>query len=205
MDFAEIEAELRDADPMKIVEWGVSHGSKPIATSNFGPYAAVMLHLVTQVKPNIPIIWVDSGYNTPATYLFAEQLIERLSLNLHVYTPTVTVARREAAMGGIPEVDSDEHMEFTDQFKLEPFERAMSEQKPDVWFTGVRSEQTEFRQSMKVVAPGPNRVTKIAPLLPWKTQDMQDYLDRHDLPNVEDYFDPTKASADRECGLHTRL
>ena len=205
MDLDRINAELDNAEPIEIVEWGVRNASRPIATTNFGPYGAVMLHLVTQVKPKIPIIWVDSGYNTKATYLFAEQLIDRLKLNLYVYTPTVTVARREATMGGIPDIETEEHAEFTDQFKLEPFERAMSEQDPDVWFTGVRAEQTAFRQSMKLVGPGPNGMMKIAPILRWKEQDMQNYLDQNDLPNVEDYFDPTKASADRECGLHTRL
>ncbi len=205
MDFDKINAELGEAEPIEIIEWGVAHGPRPIATTTFGPHAAAMLQLVTQVKADIPIIWVDSGYNTPETYRFAEQLIDRLKLNLHVYTPRVTAARREAALGGIPDIDSLEHADFTDEVKLEPFNRAMREHQPTVWFTGVRSEETEFRQSMDVVGPGPNDVIKVAPILRWTEKDLHAFLDRHDLPTVDEYFDPTKVSSDRECGLHTRL
>lgn len=205
INFAEINDELHAAEPMQIVEWAVGTAAKPITTTNFGPYGAVVLHMVTRVKADMPIVWVDSGYNTPETYRFAEQLVDRLKLNLYVYTPKVTVARQEAIFGGIPEVGSLEHDEFTDQFKLEPFNRAMRAHRPDFWFTGVRSEQTAFRQTLKVVGEGPNGVVKIAPVLRWKEQDMRSYLAQNGLPNVEKYFDPTKASDDRECGLHTRL
>jgi phosphoadenosine phosphosulfate reductase len=81
----------------------------------------------------------------------------------------------------------------------------MDEIKPDVWFTAVRSEQTEFRQGMEIVSTGPNGILKIAPLLNWKEADMDAYLAKYDLPNVDKYFDPTKAIANRECGLHTQL
>ena len=205
MDFKKINDELREAEPLKIIEWAVTNGKKPITTTNFGPYEAVILHMVTQVKTDMPIIWIDSGYNTPETYTFAEELIERLKLNVDVYAPKVTAARREAALGGIPDIDSDAHDEFTMQFKLEPFNRAMSEQQPGTWFTAVRSEQTAFRQSMEVIGTGPNDVLKIAPVLHWKEQDMKNYLKQNNLPNIENYFDPTKALGNRECGLHTKL
>ena len=82
MDFKKINDELREAEPLKIIEWAVANGKKPITTTNFGPYEAVILHMVTQVKTDMPIIWIDSGYNTPETYTFAEELIERLKLNV---------------------------------------------------------------------------------------------------------------------------
>ena len=81
----------------------------------------------------------------------------------------------------------------------------MSEQQPGTWFTAVRSEQTAFRQSMEVIGTGPNDVLKIAPVLHWKEQDMKNYLKQNNLPNIENYFDPTKALGNRECGLHTKL
>ena len=119
---------------------------------------------------------VDSGYNTRDTYKVAQQLIERLNLNIKVYAPTVTAARRDAALGGIPTVDDPGHAEFTEQFKLEPFKRGMDELKPDVWFTAVRREQMAFRQDMAAVSEGPNGVIKVAPLLDWTTEQMDDYF-----------------------------
>lgn len=205
IDIKKANQDLRDADPVKIIEWANSIAEKPLVTTNFGPYEAVILHMATQINPNIKAIWIDSGYNTRDTYKVAEQLIEKLKLNIDVYAPNVTAARRDAALGGIPSVEDDAHAEFTEQFKLEPFTRAMREQSPDVWLTAVRSEQTEFRQDMELISNGLNGVIKVAPLLHWKEADMQAYLEKHDLPNVEKYFDPTKALANRECGLHTKL
>tara|TARA_Y100000310_G_scaffold215195_1_gene216158 strand:+ start:541 stop:1305 length:765 start_codon:yes stop_codon:yes gene_type:complete len=192
-------------EPERIIEHALRYAKAPVTTTNFGPYEAVILHMVTQIKPDMKVVWIDSGYNTPHTYKVAQQLMDKLSLNIEVYTPKVSAARCDASMGGIPSVDDPRHAEFTEQFKLEPFSRAMREQAPDVWFTAVRSEQTEFRKEMEVFGEGPNGMLKVAPLLHWTEADMQAYLDRFDLPNVERYFDPTKALANRECGLHTKL
>lgn len=206
LDIQQANQQLQNAEPQQIIAWALEHANKPLTTTNFGPHEAVILHMVTQAKPDMPIIWIDSGYNTRETYQVAQNLIESLNLNIDVYTPKVSAARRDAALGGIPFVDDEEaHAEFTEQFKLEPFSRAMAEQKPDVWFTAVRSEQTEFRQGMEVFGSGPNDVIKVAPVLNWTEADMQAYLEQFNLPNVEKYFDPTKALANRECGLHTKL
>ena len=139
----------------------------------------------------------------PQTYAFAEQVIKQLKLNLVVHTPAVSAARRDAVMGGIPSIDNPAHAEFTQQFKLAPFKRAMDELAPEVWLTALRREQSQLRQQMHTVAHGPNNTIKVSPLLDWSLQDMQAYLTKHGLPDETRYFDPTKAEAGRECGLHT--
>ncbi|ADZ90960.1 phosphoadenosine phosphosulfate reductase family protein [Marinomonas mediterranea] len=205
IDIEKANAELEGATPQAIIEWALGQANKPIVTTNFGPHEAVILHMATQVNPNIPVIWIDSGYNVRDTYKVAEEIIEKLNLNLEVYTPKVSAARRDAALGGIPSVDDEAHAEFTEQFKLEPFRRAMADQAPDIWLTAVRSEQTEFRKDMSVVETGPNGVVKVAPVLHWKEADMMTYLEENGLPTPDHYFDPTKAQFGRECGLHTKL
>ena len=195
--------ELRSAD--EIVRWALERAQRPLVTTNFRPYEAVILHLITQVKPDIQVLWVDSGYNTSATYRFAESLIERLNLNIVTYIPQVSSARRNVLMGGIPDVDDPQHEEFTRQVKLEPFQRALSELKPDLWFNAIRKDQTEFRQSLDVVSQSRDAVLKVAPLFHWSEADLEAYLERFALPNELDYFDPTKALETRECGLHTQL
>lgn len=207
MNIEQANQDLAQASPREIISWAVQHSRKPIVSTNFGPFEAVILHMATQVKADIPVIWVDSGYNTRDTYKTAQALIEQLKLNLKVYTPVISAARRDAVLGGIPMVDEPEHAEFTEQFKLEPFGRALREQAPDIWLTAVRSEQTAFREGMEIITPAAKTDSpiKVAPLLHWREQDMADYLAAHNLPNVSKYFDPTKAEAKRECGLHTQL
>tara|TARA_B110000503_G_scaffold26852_1_gene42474 strand:+ start:3586 stop:5559 length:1974 start_codon:yes stop_codon:yes gene_type:complete len=184
------------------VEWAIGLGGNTLVTTNFGPQEAVLLHMVSQIAANTKVLWIDSGYNMPQTYAFAEKVAEQLKLNLVTYTPTVSAARRDAVLGGIPTIDDPTHAEFTEQFKLEPFKRAMAEISPDVWLSALRREQSPLRQHMNTVAHGPNGTIKVSPLLDWSLEDMQAYLTHHGLPDETRYFDPTKAEAGRECGLH---
>lgn len=205
IDLAAANAELKDKTPQEIIAWALENSDKPLVTTNFRPYEAVILHMATQVKPDIKVLWVDSGYNTSATYRFAEKVIEDLNLNVETYIPQMTSARRNVIMKGIPEVDEPLHEEFTRQVKLEPFQRALAELKPDLWLNAIRKDQTEFRQSMEIVSSSKDGIIKVAPLYNWSEEDMQNYLAEHNLPNEDNYFDPTKAIENRECGLHTQL
>ena len=195
--------QLDSASAEEVVKWALGLGGKTLVTTNFGPQEAVLLHMVNQVSADTQVLWIDSGYNMPQTYAYAEQVINQLNLNLVVYTPAVSAARRDAVMGGIPTTDEPAHVEFTEQFKLEPFKRAMAEIAPEVWLTALRREQSQLRQQMDTVAHGPSGTIKVSPLLDWSLEDMQAYLTKHGLPDETRYFDPTKAEAGRECGLHT--
>lgn len=205
IDLAAANQQLKDKTPQEIIAWAIAQAENPLVTTNFRPYEAVILHMATQVKPDIKVLWVDSGYNTSATYRFAEKVINDLNLNIDVYIPQMTSARRNVLMKGIPEIDDPLHEEFTRQVKLEPFQRALAELKPDLWLNAIRKDQTEFRQSLDIVSASKDGVIKVAPLFHWSEEQMQAYLAEHDLPNEDNYFDPTKAVETRECGLHTQL
>lgn len=205
LDIAAANAQLSGQQPQAIVDWAAGLSGRTIVTTNFGPNAAVILHMATQAQPDIPVVWVDSGYATRKTYLFAEKLIDELNLNMYVYTPHISAARRNALMG-IPDVDDPRHEEFTNQVKLEPFARAMNDLAPDVWLTAVRREQTAFRANMDVVSQGTaGGVVKVAPVLEWTAADMGAYRAEYDLPDETNYYDPTKVLGNRECGLHSRF
>ncbi len=205
IDLAAANAELAGKTPQEIVAWAIANSDQPLVTTNFRPYESVILHMAVQAKPDIKVLWVDSGYNTSATYRFAEQLIKDLNLNIVTYIPEMSAARRNVLMGGIPDVDDPQHEEFTRQVKLEPFQRALAELKPDLWLNAIRKDQTEFRQSLDIVSASKDGIIKVAPLFNWTEADMDAYLAEHNLPNEHDYFDPTKALETRECGLHTQL
>ncbi|MFC3283046.1 phosphoadenosine phosphosulfate reductase domain-containing protein [Litchfieldella rifensis] len=190
-------------DPEALIRWAlVGLGKRAICTTNFRPFEAVILHMVTRVQPNIPIVWMDSGYNTVATYRFVDDIVKRLDLNLITYHPRRSRAHREALEGPVPDIDDPHHAAFTEEVKLEPFQRALREMAPEAWFTALRAEDTAERAQMQPVSVNANGLIKIAPVLRWTAKDMYQYLQAHDLPNNFDYFDPTKVEDKRECGLH---
>ena len=205
LDIDKANQALADKTPQEILAWALAQNKKAILSTTFGPFTAVMIDMITQIQADIPVLWVDSGYNTEDTYRTAEQLMDRYQLNMHIYTPEMSAARRSALMNGIPAPDEPLHEEFTRQVKLEPFQRALAELAPDIWINGMRKEETEFRKSQDIVTTSAQGIVKVAPLFHWTELDLEEYLYSRELPQVEEYFDPTKAFDHRECGLHTKL
>lgn len=96
-------ASLRKQSALEVVKWAIAQaGGRAIVSTNFRPYEAVILHLVTQVQRDIPVLWVDHGYNRPATYQHAEVLRTALKLNIKAYLPKLTAAHYDAVHGGCP-------------------------------------------------------------------------------------------------------
>ncbi|MEM8999677.1 MAG: phosphoadenosine phosphosulfate reductase family protein [Bacteroidota bacterium] len=199
---SKLNAQFKGIPPEEIISWAIDFGNNPVVTTNFRPYEVAILQAVTEVRNNIPVIWCDTGYNTPQTYKHAEELIRRLDLNIKLYVPKQTSAHRDAVMG-IPSIDDPRHKEFTRQVKLEPFWRAMSEHRPDVWFTNLRKGQTALRDSLDILSLGKDGVLKVSPFYHWSDTQLDAYLGERNLPNEHTYFDPTKVLQNRECGLHT--
>lgn len=200
-ELARINAELGH-DAQGLTRWALGLGPNAIVTTNFRPFEAVILHLVTQVRSDIPVVWMDNGYNTEATYRFADEVTRQLVLNLQVYLPLRSRAHREAVEGPTPALDDARHAAFTQEVKLEPFTRALHEQAPQVWFTALRAMDSAVRAQMQPVSLNPDGLIKVAPLLYWSPKDLHQYCVQHGLPNNFDYVDPTKGEEHRECGLH---
>ncbi len=197
--------ELRSQSPLEITRWAINQaGGRAIVSTNFRPYEAVLLHLCVQVQPDIPVLWVDHGYNRPATYRHAEQLRSLLKLNLKSYLPKISPAHRDALYGPVPEIDQEEALkQFSALMKLEPFQRGMRELAPPVWLTALRKVQNPNRAGLDIVTLDPNFGTlKVCPVFYLGDAEMESYLQAHNLPNEWDYWDPAKADEKRECGLH---
>jgi phosphoadenosine phosphosulfate reductase len=204
-ELARLNAGLKDKSPLDIVRWAVTQApGRAIVSTNFRPYEAVVLHLATQALPDIPVLWVDHGYNRPATYKHAEQLRAQLKLNLKPYLPKVTPAHRDAIHGPIPSLDDEAGLkQFSGVMKLEPFQRGMKELAPKVWITALRKVQNPNRAELDIVSLDANfGALKISPVFHWSDAQMENYLQQYQLPNEWDYFDPAKADEKRECGLH---
>ncbi len=193
---------LRSKSPKEITAWVLDFANSPIVTTNFGPFSASMLNLVTSVKSDIPVIWCDTGYNTSHTYLHAKQMSKALRLNLFTYVPLQTASQRDAFFGGIPKIGDPNHKIFTKQVKLEPFRRAMKFHRPDVWFSNIRKGQTAWRDTLDILSFTKDGLLKVSPFYNWSNDQLAEYLSKNNLPNEQKYFDPTKVLENRECGLH---
>ena len=198
-------ADLRFKSPREITRWAIAHADgRVVVSTNFRPYEAVVLHLCVEAQPDMPVLWVDHGYNRPATYKHAEELRTLLKLNLRACLPRITAAHREAIYGSLPTADDEEGLkEFSALMKLEPFQRGMKELAPRVWITAVRKVQNPNRAGLDIVSLDTNFGTlKVSPVFQLSDAEMEAYLEEHNLPNEWDYFDPAKADEKRECGLH---
>lgn len=206
------------------VRWTLDEfpGQAALSTS-FGVQSAVMLHLVTQIDRQIPVVFIDTGYLFPETYLFAEQLTERLGLNLKTYTPALTPARQEALHGKLWEQGVEGLEKYGRINKVEPMNRALRELGARVWLTGLRREHASTREALSVVKQQ-NRVLKVHPIIDWTDRQVGEYLRAHDLPyhplweqgyiSVGDVHSTTRfadgmrpedtrfSGLKRECGLH---
>lgn len=189
MDLDQINQQFDQASAEEIVGWAAANfGDGLVMSTSFGIQAAVMLHLVTQVVPDIPVIWIDTGYLPSQTYLFAEQLTERLKLNLKVYQSSISPARMEALYGKLWEFNDVNAFNQYDQMrKVEPMQRALQELQATAWLAGLRSKQTNFRQSLRRVEPQ-GELYKVLPILGWHSKDIYQYLQAHDLP-YHPFFD----------------
>jgi phosphoadenosine phosphosulfate reductase len=226
LDLALVNHQLADLEAPEVVKWAKdAFGDALVMSTSFGIQAAVMLHLVTQVIPDIPVIWIDTGYLPAETYRFAEELTKRLQLNLKVYQSSMSPARMEALHGRLWEEKDIEAFNRYDYIrKVEPMQRALADLKATAWLAGLRKDQTNHRQGLNKITLQ-NELYKIHPILNWHSRDIYQYLMNNDLP-YHPYFDlgyvtvgdwhssrPLTADDDherdtrfnglkQECGLH---
>ncbi|MFA0809682.1 phosphoadenosine phosphosulfate reductase domain-containing protein [Microbulbifer epialgicus] len=200
-NLAALNRDFAEAKPSEIMQFTMDKAQNPVVFTNFRPLAVAFLHLVTRAKPDIPVIWVDHGYNTPETYRHIENVVKTLKLNLRTYSPKMSAAHYNAVYGGIPQLDTPEHDFFSRTVKLEPFNRAMQELQPDVWLNGIRHDQNAHRKNLDVFTPGNHGTIRVAPMFHLREIDVEEYVYEKELPDNDVYYDPTKGEEHRECGL----
>jgi phosphoadenosine phosphosulfate reductase len=216
--------DLEKASAEERVRWAVeAFGEGLVMTTSFGIQSAVMLHLVTQIAPKIPVIFIDTGYLFPETYRFARDLTERLGLNIKKYVPSMTAAEQEALYGKQWEQGLDGLKRYNFLNKVEPMDRAVRELGAKAWLAGLRRTQASTREALPVVQRQ-NKITKVHPIIEWDNRRIHQYLTKYDLPyhplwdegyvSVGDWHSTTKLldgmreedtrfnGLKRECGLH---
>lgn len=175
-------AELERLDAVARVRWALDHlPGEHVLSSSFGAQAAVLLHLVTRQRADIPVVLVDTGYLFPDTYRFVDDLTMRLGLNLKVYLPRVSPAWIEARHGKLWERGVEAIERYNALHKVEPMRRALADLGAGTWIAGLRREQAASRARIRPLEVRDGRF-KLHPIFDWTDRDVGRYLQEHQLP-----------------------
>ena len=200
-----------------------NYGGRVVASTSAGAQAAVMLHLLAKNAPEIPVVFIDTGYHFPETYRYLEQLKETLGIDVTIYSPAVTAARQEALYGRLWEGGKKDLETYGRLNKVEPMNRALQEHGAVAWISGLRRTQSRERGQLEFIA-NQTRTTKLYPILDWSDEEIETYFFLYGLPRhplleqgyvsigdwhsskpLEEGLTPEQTrfhGIKRECGLH---
>ena len=155
--------------------------SDACVTNSFQAEDMVVLHLVRQVAPEIPVLFLDTGYHFKATYEYRDRMAAEWQLNLHNILPARTVAEQEAEFGILNQTAPDRCCALR---KVGPLFAALEPY--GVWFTGLRRQQAKTRANLQTVEnfalPTGKQLVKLSPLAEWHTRDVWQYAEQHGIP-----------------------
>lgn len=149
--------------------------------SSFGAESAVLLHLLAQIDPNIPVLFLDTGKHFPETLAYRDELMEQVGLtNLVVLTPDEPELNAKDESGLRWSYDPDGCCEIR---KVKPLAKALLNY--DASFTGRKAFQSQTRANLprfEIDTSDAQGRLKINPLIDWSAQDISDYFEEHNLP-----------------------
>ena len=203
---------------------GVNENARPCLTSSFQAEDMAVLHLLRKRIPDVPVLFLDTGYHFPQTYEYRDRLAKEWSLNLVNVLPAQTVAEQESAFGILNRSDPTRCCQLR---KVEPLLGAL--EPFDVWFTGLRREQSPTRKNLKKVElhrlPTGKSLWKVSLLADWNWEQVWNYVNSNGISHLAQYdegylsigcqpctalpVDPNNPRSGRwggtklECGIHT--
>ncbi|MCB1553625.1 MAG: phosphoadenylyl-sulfate reductase [Xanthomonadales bacterium] len=173
---------LERMSPEARIEWALAQlPGAHVLSSSFGAQSAVLLHMATRIRPDLPVILIDTGYLFPETYAFVDRLVAQLDLNLRIYQSPRSTAWMEAREGRLWEQGVEGIERYNQLRKVEPMQRALRELGAGTWFSGLRRSQSDTRERTPI-AEYRNGHWKVHPIADWRDYDVGRYLARHGLP-----------------------
>jgi len=201
-----------------------AEGNRACFTCSFQAEDIVVLHLLRNNLPEIPVLFLETGYHFRETYEFRDRLAREWNLNLVNVLPKLNVREQESELGILYRTDPTQCCKLR---KVEPLFEALEPY--DLWFTGLRREQSVTRKNLKKVEahqlPSGKLLTKVNPLADWAWGQVWEYTGKHKLDYLPQYDqgylsigcepctalpeDPNNPRSGRwggrklECGIHT--
>lgn len=224
LDLPDLNKRFEHLSAPEILRWVWEiFGSQAAASSSFQTQSVPLLHLISQMCPTMPIIFLDTGFHFPETLHFRDELQERFKLNIVNMRPVIERDELATRYGvSLPQHDPDLCCYI---HKVEPMQRTLAGFQ--AWVSGTRRDQTEHRQQQAMLERLPDGLLKIQPMLNWTKNEINAYIEQYDLPRhplfgqgyrsigcapctqpslSEDERAGRWAGLDKtECGLHTKL
>ena len=215
---------MKSAEAQGVITQVLSeHHGAACVTSSFQTDCMALVHMITRQRPDIPVLFLDTGYHFAETYQYRDRMAAEMNLNLVNLVPRQTVAEQEAQFGILYTSAPDRCCGMR---KVEPLFAGLEPY--EVWFTALRREQSPTRANLKTVdsftLPGGKVLTKVSPLADWTARDVWQYLRAHGIPPLPLYdqgftsigcepctslpVDPDNPRSGRwagrklECGIH---
>lgn len=178
-DLDSLNQSLEHAAPKQIIEWAwTSFGLDIAASSSFQTQSIPLLHIISQVAPEMAVLFIDTGFHFPETLAFRDQLTEELQLNLKIIRPQIFGEDFLQIYGPLYQQDPDTCCFLN---KVAPIQHELRNYK--AWISGIRRDQTANRESSLVVGKHPFlSLFKINPVAMWTEADICEYIDAHGLP-----------------------
>jgi phosphoadenosine phosphosulfate reductase len=200
-----------------------SAGGDIVVTNSFQAEDMVLLHMVRQTLPDVPVLFLDTGYHFAEVYAYRDRMVQEWSLRLISLLPDLTVAEQESQFGILSQTDPGRCCGLR---KVQPLFRALD--RYGLWLTGLRREQAKSRAALREVEdfplPSGHVIRKVSPLTEWSTKDVWSYAMQHEIPLLKLYdlgytsigcepctslpLDPNDPRSGRwggqkqECGIH---
>ena len=200
-------------------------GKKLFTSSSFQTHSLVMLHILSRIKPDIPVFFLQTGYHFPESVAFKEEVTERFGLNtIDLFSTTPKLMQKDHEGNLLFASDPDYCCHLNKTMPMEPVLREY-----DIWVNGVRADQSATRSAMKTEQAAPHNVLRFHPMLDWSSKMIYDYIKEYDLPKhpLENKGYPSSIGCEpctrkidvemqerearwfgmnkTECGLHTEL
>lgn len=160
--------------PAEVLSWAFERYSPSIAaSSSFQTQSLPLLHMISKVCPQLPIVFIDTGFHFPETLAFRDRLVERFDLRLEIVAANDRGSKAEPLYRRDPDLCCLKN-------KVEPFlaaRRGLA-----AWVSGIRRDQTKERRGVQEVEELSDGTVKVCPLALWSEVEVREYSARHDLP-----------------------
>jgi phosphoadenosine phosphosulfate reductase len=183
---AELNVRFENERPQSILRWALEEsGLQRVAiASAFQAEGACVIHMSTQIRPDVPILFLETGFHFAETLAFKEQLTQELGLNVMDVVGEYTVDAQAATFG--PRLYERDPTLCCELNKVVPFRRA--QQELDLWVTSMRRDSSWTRRDATIVSvehcgPGTHQLVKLNPIANWTKQEAWAYLREHDIPH----------------------
>ncbi len=219
---SELETKIQEA--RQLIAGELAKNGAACITSSFQAECVVLVHMLKEQRPDIPVLFLETGYHFPETLAYRDQMTKDWNLKLVNLEAKQSVRDQEAQFGILNQTEPSKCCGLR---KVEPLFAGLADY--DIWFTALRREQSPTRANLQPVEPFKlpvgKSLEKVSPLAAWTNKDVWQYMSLHNIPVLPLYdqgytsigcqpctvlpFDPNNPRSGRwqgkeklECGIH---